>query len=361
MYINKLRLGNFRNFELVEWEFDQGTIALLGPNGSGKSNLIESLCLMAQGDSFRTITNRDLIRLGEKAAVIEVEVSGDERTDCLRLEIRPGSRRFYLNGKTVNHQEIDGKLKVVAFVPRHLNILIDGPKLRRDFLDELLKELVSEYADWRSRYLRVLRQRNSLLDQPVADRAEFMYWNRELIALGSLILRERKRLVEVLNDGLANWRMEMVYRPSPRVIQRELGQGGWELAAVERLLSEKLKEVFAKEQKLGFTLIGPQRDDWELYGVVDDQGQLRELPRFASRGQQRLAIVRLKSLQLNLVKEDLSRKPIFLLDDVLSELDAVAQREVKKLVPVQQTVITAVEEVDMACGKNIVDLGKGRS
>ena len=191
----------------------------------------------------------------------------------------------------------------------------------------------------RSEYQKALKQRNRLLSKPGVKFSELEFWGQQLSELGSLLLKERCRVVQRLNEVLSKDGLQIEYLPSPRIILEESFD---KTALFQEKFQRQLKKLHNKERMLGFTLIGPQRDDWKLRLK---NGQKRvDLGIFGSRGQQRMAIVKLKLAQLRILEQETAIVPVLLLDDVLSELDSKRQAEIVQLLDSTQTLITSARD-----------------
>ncbi|MBU0708875.1 DNA replication and repair protein RecF [Patescibacteria group bacterium] len=360
MQLNALRLHNFRNFGTFVANFDSKITVLVGPNGTGKSNLLEAIHLLSSGNSFRPGGSRYLVRFGETKAVVEGGISDSQGLKVkISMVLQRSSKQYLVNGKVSDQEDFLSRFQGVAFLPRHLNIITGNPGLRRKLLDDVLSGVSFAYLATLSRYRQVLRQRNRLLSRRNFRGAEMVYWNEELANLGAGILVERRKLVAGFNKLLRSLRMRLDYYPSPRVIGRELGlESEWNPLTVAKYIIQKLEQTAERERELGFTIIGPQRDDLKVMGQMDQTGELRDLSLYGSRGQQRLAVVHLKSAQLSWLESELGARPALLLDDVFSELDSLARAELIPLFSKQQTIVTALEVPDGLKDSTVIQLAR---
>ncbi|MBU1111031.1 DNA replication and repair protein RecF [Patescibacteria group bacterium] len=361
VYISSFRLHNFRNFEKFAVEFSSGLNIIVGPNGAGKSNLLEAIGLLAVGKSFRSAKLKYLIKQGQKQSVSEGVIStGDLTKFKLAVSLESSGRKLLFNGKSCLPRDFFSRFQAVIFSPRHLDIITDSPALRRAFLDDILVGLSSEYEEIVGQYRHVLHQRNKLLSQARDMDEQMAFWNQKLVSFGGMIIVQRYRLVQELNCRLSQWKLKLDYYPSPRVIRREL-ESGWEESQVQELIRNKLKQTQEREREMGFTLIGPQRDEVKILGPIIANGSVEDLSFFGSRGQQRLAVVRLKTGQLDLMEEKLGQRPVFVCDDIFSELDNKAREALLPSFTKQQTLITAVTQPEILKEANMIDLRKTNS
>jgi len=344
MWLEKLRLQNFRNWQEKDFSFHQGWNLILGPNGSGKSNLLEAIYLLAQGRSPRQIRNSSLLRYQTSVAYLNAWFKNNQGAQQqLSLELRRGGKKYTWNQKTITLPALARHWGALIFLPRHLFLLHGPPQLRREFFDETMSIYSPLYRQKLSAYNHVLRQRNAWLKKGGREK-EGQFWNEKLIELGAFLICQRQFLRQKLNQILASWNLKLEYCPSPRFLSQIFPpEGNWHLDEVASHLREKLHLLQEKEKLLQQTLIGPQRDDFVLWGPLGKEKELKNLTLFASRGQQRLAIIRLKLAQLNWLRAELSFAPLLLLDDLFSELDPAHQQALVNSFPRQQLIMTAVQ------------------
>jgi DNA replication and repair protein RecF len=346
MRVASLTLEDFRSYAQVELALAPGTIAFIGANGAGKTNLLEAIHLIARGDSPRARDDTEMVRWGAGTARVRTEVARAE--DRRRIEMllfappegeRRRPRRYMLDGAGKRSEDVVGELVVVAFFPEDVELLGAAPSARRRFLDAMLGQIDRAHRREMREIQRVLEQRNALLraarDELELPEAEMAFWDSELIRLSSAISLRRARLVAEL--------------AAPFVAATELftGAEGLSLAYAgqveggtleERALAYQvvLREKRERERWQGASLVGPQRDDL----VVTAAG--RVLPSFASRGEHRSAVLSLKIAEAAWLATRVGEQPVFLLDDVLSELDPGRREALVRAIPEDaQTLLTA--------------------
>lgn len=347
--LSAINLQNFRSYKKTSFEFDLSTI-IIGPNTSGKSNLIESIFLISSGKSFRADRDAEMVKFEEELGRVKAKV------DDLELEVlvtvgevagvRTQFKRFFVNGVAKRRADFVGNLPSVLFSPQDLEIIIGGPGLRRDFLDNVLEQTDRDYRIALLGYSKALKQRNALLDM-VKDGLprnpeQFEYWDSLVIRNGSVLTKKREELINWLNSSkkdILDVRVE--YDKS--------------LISKERLL-----QYYDAEGASGVTLVGPHRDDFFVF--IDKN---RELKSFGSRGQQRLGILQLKILELEYIREKTEKEPLLLLDDVFSELDEGHINLILDKIGGQQTIITTTHEefipAKVKRHMKVIELGNGKA
>ncbi len=321
MKLRSIKLRNFRNFTRVDLEPAEGYNVIWGENASGKTNLCEAIYFASCGRLLKGDRQGDLIKFGERFALIELEVDKDRYRILLDGDERV--KTVEINGKRAQPRELYGRLRAVIFTPDDLQLLKGSPRRRRRFLDEAISELSFEYRHRWQRYEQVVRRKNALLRRGWSDRELLAVYNQELVELGAALIADRLGFLARMNAALEALHeqlelggppLRLRYRTSlPQLGAGELTELGH--SELEAALAEGLELRAAAEERQGVALVGPHRDEVRfLIGEVD-------LGRFGSQGEQRLAVILVKLAQLELHREQLGDYPVLILDDLLSELD----------------------------------------
>jgi DNA replication and repair protein RecF len=330
--------------------FGPGPHLIWGPNAAGKTSLLEAMVLLAWGRSHRTSADGELVRWGTDLARIEGLVG----TDTLEVAIvraatgTAGRKRIRVNGLGRRTSGLGGLLRVVVFAPEEMLLIAGSPSLRRAVIDQLASSGSPAYADALATYGRTLQQRNGLLRairEEGASRDELRFWDSAFLDAGGAIVAERRRLLETIAGPLAEAHAEIA---PDEAAEARLTLGYATNApplpgeSPRDALARRLAETAEKEIWNGSTLIGPHRDDlvFELAG--------RDLASFASRGQQRTAILALKLAELDRLTALDGRPPLLLLDDVFSELDPERRSHlVRRIAALPQSFITTTTLDDL--------------
>jgi DNA replication and repair protein RecF len=345
-----LEVESFRGYDRLEVEFPHGPQLVWGPNAAGKTSLLEAIVLLAWGHSHRTTVDAEMIRWGDDVARVEARLASSSRGDD-RIEValvRPGStssaagarKRIRVNGVPRRTAALGAQLRVVLFAPEDMLLVVGSPSLRRATLDRLASQVSPAYADALARYARALQQRNGLLRlirEETAAREELRYWDEPLLAAGTEVVEGRLRLLTELAGPLGAAHAEIAPDEADRAslaLQYLTNAPAAAGESVRDALARRLVEAAEKEVWNETTLIGPHRDD--LSFVLSG----RDLAGFASRGQQRTAILALKLAELDLLASRDGRPPVLLLDDVFSELDPDRAAALVEHLPDGQTLLT---------------------
>ena len=337
-----------------------------GPNAAGKTTLLEAIVLLALGRSHRTAADVELIRWGtdylrvdgvvraagvaaEPAAADAPKVAEDGPPSegvALDISLQAGGRkRIQVNGVPRRPAALAEHLRTVLFAPEEMLLVIGPPTLRRSALDQLAAPHDHMYLSHMATYTRALAQRNSLLRsirEGEADRAQLRYWDEPFLIAGAAIVTARQRLLELLAEPLAAAHREIAPAEGSLTLSYATNAPQLPGESPRDALTRRLAETADKEAWNGTTLVGPHRDDL-IFGL-----DARDLTTFASRGQQRTAILALKLAELDLLTILDGRPPLLLLDDVFSELDPLRRGHlVRRIAELPQALITATAPEDL--------------
>jgi len=327
--ITQLKYQNFRNFENYSVEITKKNNVLVAPNGSGKSNFLEGIFLLGTGFSPRTKKTAECIRWGETIGRVEAQANGKN----IAVVLRSGGRQFFVNGKSTDFKSFLPELQVVLFQPTDLNLLVGTPSLRRIYLDRLLAQTEYEYLFALANQKRLLKHRNSLLKNNKQEEGVLDTIEDQLSMYAGIIYRKRYEVIKTINEHLSKFGASISYIPSPQSLREIMDQGAGKNKGVEMeqgcavFMRGKMRELREKEKSIGFSLIGPQRDDFEIFvNDPDNPTGNKNLGVYGSRGQQRMFIIYLKTIESKIIEHLTSRKPITIMDDVFSELDETNQK-----------------------------------
>jgi DNA replication and repair protein RecF len=346
--VGKLLLEDFRSYARTERVLSPGVTALVGRNGAGKTNVLEALHLIARGDSPRARDDAELVRWGATMARVSAQIErvDDARTVDVMLFAPPEGerrrpRRYLLDGAGKRADEAIGELAVVSFFPEDVQLLAEAPSARRRYLDAMVGQVHRRHRAELREYQRVLEQRNALL-RALRDEGrpttELAFWDTELIRLAASISLRRLDAVRelVAPFRVAATRFSGADALSLAYAAQVEGDTIDERQAAYRALLEQKRE---RELWQGTTLVGPHREDLAVSALG------RPLPTFASRGEQRSAVLSLKLAEAAWIHERVGELPVFLLDDVLSELDPDRRNALVDALPEgAQTLLTAAFE-----------------
>jgi DNA replication and repair protein RecF len=364
MHLRALSLTNFRNYAAQDFEAASGVVLLLGENAQGKTNVLEAISLLATGRGDRAEGDADYIAWAVRDAARDAgqpfaRISGTaargdgEVTVELTVVGREGARglvaskRFKVNGIAKRGTDTAGQITAVLFTTDDMDLVRGSPGMRRRYLDVMLTQVDHRYGRTLSRYNKVVTQRNALLkriQEGDAKRDELDYWDEEMAREAAGIARARAAAVAELavhaaagHARLSGEREQFDVAYAPRFAEGWTAERIAEAAADEAAaaLLDKLRANRSRDIAAGVTLSGPHRDDLAMTLGGEPAAS------FASRGQQRTAALSLRLAEARLLHARSGEKPVLLLDDVLSELDAARRASVLAAFDVDQAWITS--------------------
>lgn len=332
MYIESIKLSNFRNYENLELHLDQGTNIFYGDNAQGKTNILESVYLCGTSRSHKGSRDKEVIRFGQDESHIRMNVCKNRMNYQIDMHLRKNKAKgVAINGMPIKKaRELLGVVNLVFFSPEDLNIIKNGPAERRRFLDSELCQLDKIYLSDLTTYNKILNQRNKLLKDMVyrPDLKDTLpVWDMQLVETGRKIIRRRKQFVDELNEIVHDIHYRISGEKEDLILQ-------YEPSIEDIFFEDELSRVKERDMRQCMTSVGPHRDDL-LFSI----GEV-DIRKFGSQGQQRTSALSLKLSEIELVKRSIHDTPVLLLDDVLSELDSNRQNYLLNSIHDTQTLIT---------------------
>ncbi len=336
MQIKSLELKNYRNYESLSIDFEKGINIIYGENAQGKTNILESIYMCGLGKSHRHNKENELIKINESEAHIKGEFIRDDIPERIDIHIKKNKNKgIAINQIPIKRlSELYGKVSTVIFSPEDLEIVKQGPSVRRSFINQELCQVDPIYVDDLINYSKILKQRHELFKKAEKnpEKKDELFetldiWDLQLVNYGKRIIERRRKFLEELNEIIfdihyeiteGKEKIKLVYEPS--VHEEEF---------YEELIKARKQDSIYKN-----TSVGPHRDDFSFY---EDKKNLKF---YGSQGQQRTCVLSLKLAEIKIIELLKNEKPILLLDDVLSELDRNRQLKLLKSIGDTQTIIT---------------------
>lgn len=336
MWIEDLKISNFRNYRYQEIKLNKNLNIFYGENAQGKTNIIESIFLSSIGKSFRSSRDSELIKFGEKFAKIEIDFHKSDRDGNIEIMVA-NKKNININKiKIKKLSDLLGNINTVIFTPDDINILKGGPQNRRKFLDIMISQLRPNYMHAISLYKKALDERNNYLKKIKLENANsdlLELWDEQLINYGNIISNYRNEFIEKLKEKL-------------NIIHKNI-TGNKENIKMEYstdcLDKSKFKEFLKDRRKLdiikGYTTRGIHRDDFQIF-INDILVNV-----YGSQGQHRTAILSLKIAELQVIADEIGENPILLLDDFMSELDEKRRNNFMENIKDTQVIITCTDKL----------------
>ncbi|WP_425236641.1 DNA replication/repair protein RecF [Ulvibacterium sp.] len=325
MFLKKLSLINYKNFESRNFEFDTKINCFVGSNGVGKTNILDAIYHLSFGKSyFNPITTQN-IRHNEDFFVIDGEFEKNQRAEKIVCSFKKGTKKIIKrNGKIYDRlSDHIGLLPLVIISPADRDLILEGSDTRRKFMDGVISQSDKEYLHQLLKYNKVLLQRNSLLKYFTAnqtfDPGTLQIYNEQLHALGTGIFEKRQAFMEA-------------FIPIFQEQYKEIS-GGVEMVNLiyesklhGNSLLELLQRNLERDRMLQYTSVGAHKDDLGF--------KIAEYPvkKFGSQGQQKSFLIALKFAQFHFIKEQAKTTPILLLDDIFDKLDETRVAHIVALV-----------------------------
>ena len=337
MYIEKIKLENFRNYKYENIELNKLINIIFGDNAQGKTNILEAIYFTSLGKSFRTNKEKEIVKENESQAKIEINFIKNNRKEKINAEISD-KKNFYINDIPVKKlSELVGKINIVLFSPEDIEILRNEPIKRRKFLNIMISQLRPKYIFLLSEYNKILEQRNNYLKKIKYENKSQEYltiWDEQLEKIGIKIYEYRKEFIEKINNKIKKIHLNTTENKENIEIKYKTNID--KKNYMENLLKNKSVDI----QK-GYTSIGIHRDDFEIYI------NKKNVAIFGSQGQQRTSIISLKLAEADVIYDEIEEYPIVLLDDFMSELDKKRINGFIQNIKNNQVLITTTDKINL--------------
>lgn len=361
MRINSLHLEHFRSYTAQAVKFGSSDIQLfVGKNGSGKTNLLEALSVLSLTKSCRGKDDNDMVQWDASHYRVRAELESDTG-EKRRLEVvcdLSGRKRKALFSNDVRLQAPGyiGLLPTVTFLPQDLLLFSGPPAERRRFLDQLLCQISPDYLTTLSHFQKVVQQRNALLRRIAAGedhRSSLDIWDRELSGQAARVTIARLELLQTLNVSFTAELSTLGEAWQDADLRYERKTTAQSEPDLSRELLALLEQNRERDVLLHSTSVGPHREDWQAYR------DNRPIPSFASRGQERTAILAMLLLEVSYLELRRNEKPVILLDDAFSELDDDHQAALLDRFRGHQVIMTSTRVPPNAQGSAVFSVEKG--
>ena len=345
MILKSFKAENFRNIGRCDIEFSPGVNLLLGDNAQGKTNAVEGINIFSRGKSFRGSDEKDLLRFGEEGFRIEIKYADRDGDSSLEYAVFGKERVRKKNGYKIKKlSEMIGSFRSVLFCPDNMSIVRDGPEERRNFLNAAISQCYPEYIRYYADYKNALDNRNCVLkfmskgffveenelsswSESMAEYASYIYMYRKNYA--EKLTSHAKRIMREISDGRED--IEIIYKSD---IEGDFNSRVEVRDEYKRIMTSDVE----RERAAGVSLFGPHRENLEiLINGVSARS-------YASQGQKRSIVLSMKIAEGEVIKEIFGEYPVFLFDDVLSELDEKRRKYIFDGMKDRQIIITSCDE-----------------
>ena len=360
MKILEINYINFRNLADKNIRFSPKINLFLGKNGQGKTSIIEAVYFGATGKSFRTSKNSDMIKYGKLKTGCFLEYEDRISDKNLSVKIDSSKKEYRLNKKRVAYDEYYGKINVVSFIPEDIELIVGSPGVRRKFFDGEIAQSSQEYFQNLKQYTKLLKIRNKYLKNREHKDPMFSIYEDEFVKYGARVIKKRLEYVKNISIILnLNYRKLFDNKKELNLVyDSSIGEMGdikkMSLEDLERRLREEIEKEFAKEIKYGYSMAGPQKDDFLF--LLDG----REAKSFSSQGEKKSIIFSLKLSEIDMVLKEKRENPIFLIDDVSSYFDSIRKESIINYLNKRdiQVIITSTDSLGIQSKNFFVEKGE---
>ena len=338
MYLKRVELKNFRNYSSLKISFNKGINIIYGNNAQGKTNLLESIYVLALTNTFRNVSDTDLIMKNRNFFNIKGILKNSKLDTTLSISYDNIKKRMLLDDSEITKvSSYISSMNTILFTPDDLDIIKGPPLVRRKFLNTELSQLYSNYYILLNEYEKILKMRNDYIKSGNIDINYYDIITSFLIEKDILIFKIRKKFIERINNyadeifknitGLSGFKI--VYKPNLDYSEYDYDKNK---------ILEVFKDKYESEYKFLSTFYGIHKDDFEFY--LGD----KNLKYYGSQGQQRVGVLSLKLSEIEIFKKYRETSPILLLDDIFSELDDNKKNNLLKYISRDiQTIITTTD------------------
>lgn len=347
MQINKLTLKNFRNHTALSISFDPLLTMITGDNGTGKSTILEAIHMLSTGRTKMSKYDKDLIQYDKEFCTISADIeTGDDKFD-MELQILKSEKfenacikKSKINKVAKSIQYFTGVFNSVLFSPEDIQLITGSPSERRKYIDDMISQVDIIYKRNLSDYIKAVRQRNNLLEKinkGLGGWDQIDFYTKHILEKGTMIQNKREEMFKDIEPSiLKNGKLLNTDKTKVNIKYKK-----------NEINSERLEEYKNREIAAMTTLIGPHRDDFEVFFNGHD------VTEFGSRGEQRTCVLSLKLSEIDYIEKIKKERPVLLLDDIFSELDEKHQNAVLSTIRNKQTTITSTAVPDFIGSKNL--------
>lgn len=342
--IKELRLINFRNFSDFKLNSLNKENFIIWENWKWKTNILEAISLISN-NSITWLSLDELIKKWEDYFFVEIIDNLWNKISISYTKEKKKKTFMYNNSKITKKKFNQITKKSVIFSPIIMNLMYLSPSLRRDFLDNILKNSFENYEKLLLEYKKIVKHRNKTLKsiyENKANKQDIIFWNEKFINHSTEIYKYRFKIINFLKDSIKNtleyfsWKIEkieLIY--NTKVDEKNIKN------SIEKYINKNIN----RDIKLWKTAIWIHVDDFDI--LID----WNSLSHFASRWETKSIIIWLKLLEWIFIEKMTNKKPILLIDDLLSELDEKHKNMLLKKIKYYQTFITSINKIN---NKNII-------
>lgn len=358
MLIKDLYLKDWRNGEENILSFSPQTTLICGENAAGKTNILEGICFFAAGKSFRGCKDKELIRFGCDTSAADITYVSNGVTNKMGVRLKKNAKKTFLkNGAPISKMsEFLGAFRCVIFTPDHLDLVKGAPEGRRRFTDMAICQSFPRHVAALNEYNRLLIQKNAHLKGNAVFEELLEVYDERMAVLAANITVNRRKYIKALEESGKSFLYDMSEEREELSLTYITQSEGEKTNEIKESYLGLFKEKRGAEIEKRMTLCGPQKDDISIHI------NRKSAKSFCSQGQQRSIVLALKLAEGEISRSLTGEYPVFLLDDVLSELDENRRDYILKRIEGRQVIITGCDEnmVDLLPKAQVIKVENGR-
>lgn len=350
MFFKTLELQNFRNYDNLNLKLDPHINIIVGKNGQGKTNILESFYYIAYLKSHRVNDDNILIKNEKKSFKIKSKIKRETLLDEVKIEQTLESKKVFFNQtEMLKRGEYLELINIILFEPSNLEILKGSPNIRREYLNDAISQINSNYYNVLNDFNRLLKMRNEFLKSKRNDRDYLETLDKYYVDKAVIIYQMRAKYINKINEFITDIYKNIMNIDNLKIEYKSFYERIDDKTNIKEALIEEMKKNYNKEKYTGLTIEGPQKDDFIFISG------LTNLKEYGSQGQQRGAVISLKFAEAEIVKKYKNVIPVFLLDDVFSELDGIRKNNLLKYITSDYQIILTTTDLAKISKKLIAE------
>jgi DNA replication and repair protein RecF len=320
MYLKKISIINYKNFESETFEFDEKINCFVGNNGVGKSNALDAIYHLSNSKGYFNSVASQNIRHGEEFFVIDGIYDKQGREENINCSLKRGLKKVIKRNGKVYEKLSDhiGLLPLVIISPADTNLIVEGSDLRRKFMDSIISLSDDSYLQNLLKYNKVLSQRNSLLKYFAAnhtfDAVNIDIYDEQLVAYGAILYEKRKAFIAQFVTIFQSQYQHIISNSIHENFTEKVSLS-YKTQLDKSDFKTLLKANLQRDRLLQYTTVGLHKDD--LVFKINAHA----IKKVGSQGQQKSFLIALKLAQFDFIKKQTKLIPILLLDDIFDKLD----------------------------------------
>lgn len=326
MWLKRLSLMNFKNYDEADLEFSPDVNVFAGNNGSGKTNLLDAIHYMSLCKSYFNPIDSQQIKRNTDWFMVQAEFEKDKQPDTVSCSLKRNQKKIFKKNKKEYTRLADhiGLFPLVMISPSDLSIVMEGSEERRRFMDNVISQTDPRYLERLIAYNKFLLQRNSLLKKVgrfgSIDMGLLEVLNMQLMECGEFVFQKRRQFMEQFIPEF-NRHYQFLCGDEEEV------QLVYESQLLTQDFADLLEECLERDRLLERTSCGIHKDDL-IFSIHTEM----PLKKFGSQGQQKSFVIALKLAQYTFFQKIKGYKPLLLLDDIFDRLDENRLRQLMKMV-----------------------------